>query len=269
MAADTVLDRIWLWGHAAGSHTNRRVDRELWGLPDVSAITPADAADYMGISNCVMVVYRDEPQPPFNRDALALSVLDRVVWSVVGDASTTRTEDGASDLDEVLAIAGLYLNVHGAIIDDFAAGGRPRMTVEAVARTQKRLHNFRRPLDLWVVLYNGQDLEPLSAHLQFCDVLTFWTMEGSRLPGLENAFGQFLEQTPDRRRVLGCYMWNYGEKQPMTVAQMEHQCGLGLQWLREGAIEGIIFLASCICDLRLEAVEWTREWLLDVGDEEI
>jgi hypothetical protein len=266
MSVDTVLDRIWLWGHAAGSHTNRPVDREMWGLPDVSAITPADAADYMGIRNCVMVVYRNEPEPPFNRDALALSNLDSVVWSMMGDASTTRTDDGASDLDEVLSIAGLYLNVHGAIMDDFASGTQPRLPVDAVANAQKRLHEFRRPLDLWVVLYNGQDISPLSDHLQFCDVLTFWTMQGSRLSGLEDAFGQFVAQTPEMRRVLGCYMWNYGEKQPMTVEQMEHQCGLGLRWLREGSIEGIIFLASCICDLGLEAVEWTRQWILDVGD---
>jgi hypothetical protein len=46
---------------------------------------------------------------------------------------------------------------------------------------------------------------------------------------------------------------------------MAHQCGLGLKWLREGAIEGIVFLASCICDLGLEAVEWTRQWVREVG----
>jgi len=50
---------------------------------------------------------------------------------------------------------------------------------------------------------------------------------------------------------------------------MEHQCELGLKWLREGNIEGMILLASCICDLDLEAVEWTREWVATVGGEEL
>jgi len=36
--------------------------------------------------------------------------------------------------------------------------------------------------------------------------------------------------------------------------------------LREGAIDGMIFLASCICDLELETVEWTRRWIQEVGD---
>ena len=31
----------------------------------------------------------------------------------------------------------------------------------------------------------------------------------------------------------------------------------------------MIFLASCICDLNLEAVEWTREWIASVADEEL
>jgi hypothetical protein len=63
------------------------------------------------------------------------------------------------------------------------------------------------------------------------------------------------------------YMWNYGEKKPMSVDLMRHQCELGLMWLQEAKIEGMIFLASCICDLDIEAVEWTRAWIARVGDE--
>jgi hypothetical protein len=55
----------------------------------------------------------------------------------------------------------------------------------------------------------------------------------------------------------------------MPVEWMRHQCELGLTWLKEGKIEGMIFLASCICDLDLEAVEWTRAWIREVGDEPI
>jgi len=50
---------------------------------------------------------------------------------------------------------------------------------------------------------------------------------------------------------------------------MRHQCELGLQWLKLGRIEGMIFLATKICDLDLEAVEWTRQWMAQVGDQAI
>ena len=62
-------------------------------------------------------------------------------------------------------------------------------------------------------------------------------------------------------------MYDYGNRQPMPVDLMQHQCEIGLQWLRDDRIDGMIFLASCICDLELETVEWTREWIQTVGDE--
>jgi hypothetical protein len=69
--------------------------------------------------------------------------------------------------------------------------------------------------------------------------------------------------SPGKQRVLGCYMWDYGTGHPMPVELMQRQVELGAQWLREGRIAGMIFLASCICDLELEAVEWTRRWIAE------
>jgi hypothetical protein len=31
----------------------------------------------------------------------------------------------------------------------------------------------------------------------------------------------------------------------------------------------MIFLASCLCDLELEAVEWTRDWIAKVGEQQL
>ena len=55
----------------------------------------------------------------------------------------------------------------------------------------------------------------------------------------------------------------------MLVENMKNQCELGLHWLHTGRIEGIIFLANCVCDLELEAVEWTRDWIRKVGDDKL
>jgi hypothetical protein len=75
--------------------------------------------------------------------------------------------------------------------------------------------------------------------------------------------------SPGSGKLLGCYMWDYGTHKPMPVDLMEMQCNIGLRWLREGRIEGMIFLASCICDLDLDAVEWTRSWIAGVGNEKV
>ena len=52
----------------------------------------------------------------------------------------------------------------------------------------------------------------------------------------------------------------------MPLELMQHQCLLGRRLLREGRIEGMIFLASCVCDLELDTVAWVRNWIDEVGD---
>lgn len=89
------------------------------------------------------------------------------------------------------------------------------------------------------------------------------------LSELEENFERVEHLAPSCRKVLGCYMWDYGNRKPMPISLMERQCQIGLQWLRDGRIDGMIFLASCICDLELETVEWTRRWIREVGDEPI
>jgi len=74
---------------------------------------------------------------------------------------------------------------------------------------------------------------------------------------------------PGKRRMLGCYMVDYREKRSMPISFMQYQCEIGLQWLHQGRIEGIIFLGNTIMDLGFEAVEWVRGWVQKVGGMEI
>ena len=70
--------------------------------------------------------------------------------------------------------------------------------------------------------------------------------------------------------ILGCYLWDFSlPTRTIPIELMEHQCELGLKWLRAGEIEGIIFLGSNIMDKHLKAVEWTREWIARVGEEKL
>jgi hypothetical protein len=142
-----------------------------------------------------------------------------------------------------------------------------RYSVASLREFRRRLHGGARPLDLWVVLYTHQFDLPLRAHLAECDGVTLWTWQARDLERLETNFAAAEELAAGRKLMLGCYMWDYGKDgAPMPIELMEHQCRLGLEWLKQGRIEGMIFLASCICDLGLDAVEWTRRWIATVGD---
>ncbi len=257
-------DKLWLWGHPAGSHNG------IYNVPGESRIGPVEAADYMGIPNLLMVTYPGYgPNPPFDQLALTLRPLGRVVWSIVGASGETAS----AGRDATLELAGTLPNMTGVIMDDFFhepdhedEAQRAALSLADLRGIRERLHLADRTLDLWVVLYDYQLGERVSDYLDLCDVVTFWTWEAQKLKHLESNFGRFEEVAAARRKVLGCYMWDYGNSAPMPVDSMQEQSEFGLEMLRAGRIEGMIFLASCICDLKIDTVEWTRRWIAEVGE---
>ncbi len=252
-----VKDKFWIWGHDAGSHNNQ------YGLTKTSRMTPAEGAFYLGVPNIIMVKYDGRPEPPYDQYALAFRPLKQVVWSIVGAGGATAS----GEVETIRNLAMKFPNITGVMMDDFfcydQASGRVAVhTVDQLKAFRERLAIPDRKLDLWVVLYNHQLDHPVAEHLKACDVVTFWTWTSEKLDSLEKNFRKVEELAPSCRKILGCYMYDYGNHKPMPVDLMKYQCELGLDWLRNGRIDGMIFLASCICDLELEAVEWTRQWIL-------
>ncbi|HWC00861.1 MAG TPA: hypothetical protein VG672_29345 [Bryobacteraceae bacterium] len=258
-----VRDRFWLWGHYEGSHNAH------WNLPGTSRITPVEAAFYLAIPNVILVRYEGKPAPPFEQYAVPFRALREVVWSVVGAGGTTADEER----EAVLRLAGQNANFTGVMMDDFFTGKKEgnvaALSVDELKALQSRLKSGKKKLDLWVVLYTKQLDDPVGEHLKHCDVLTLWTWNASQIGQLSASFDKAQALSPGTRKVLGCYMWDYGDKKPMPISAMREQCERGLAWLKEGKIEGMIFLASCICDLNLETVEWTRQWIRKVGGDRL
>jgi hypothetical protein len=262
----TVRDKLWLWGHDAGAHN------DSWGLPKPSRITPTEAAVYLGIPNLIMVRYLGRPPLPFDQYALPFRALKQVVWSVVGASGQTDERERAHVLD----LAVRHPNITGLMMDDFFGSEQPAQGDDPAALPPDKLRELRsqltvagRRLRLWAVLYQHQLEKPLAPYLGLLDLVSFWTWDSEKLQGLEGNLERLEKAAPGCGKVLGCYMWDYGKKKPMPLDLIRHQCGSGLDWLRQGRIEGMIFLASCLCDLELEAVEWTRHWIAQVGDKQL
>jgi hypothetical protein len=262
----TVRDRLWLWGHDAGAHNDG------WGLPGPSRITPAEAAFYLGIPNLIMVRYHGRPPLPFDRYTVPFRPLKRVVWSVVGAAGQTDAGERAHVLD----LAGRRPNIVGLMLDDFFAGS-PEQSSEGSAPAALTLNELRqlrgqltvadRQLELWVVLYEHQLTATLSPYLEMIDTITFWSWDVAGLPNLPSRFTVLEKLAPGAGKVLGCYLWDYAGRRPMAMDLLQRQCAFGLEGLMTGRLDGLIFLASCLCDLELEAVEWVRRWIAEVADQ--
>jgi hypothetical protein len=260
----TVRDRLWLWGHPAGAHDKG------WGLSEPSRITPVEAAYYMSIPNVVMVRYLGKPEMPFDQYAIPFRPLKQVVWSVVGAGGETQSEERRAVLD----LARKNHNFTGVQMDDFffsepKNGKIAALSTDELRVLRKELKSGPKPLDLWVTLYTYQLDQPIGDYLKFCDAVTLWTWKAKDLDKLPANFEKARKLVPNSRVILGCYMWDYGTHKPMPIEAMRRQAEQGLRWLQDGSIQGIIFLASCICDLNLEAVEWTRNWIHKVGDQKL
>ncbi len=260
----TVRDRLWVFACAANSdyvHIRRR-----------SVMTPVESALYLEVPN-ILVVQSSEGEAPYGRlnpplaqYTIAMRPLKRVVWSVVGSGGFTAP----AETKEVLELAKTVPNFAGLMLDDFfsglKSGKRAVLSVDELAQIRRQLKEIHRKLEIFATLYVGQLDLPLHDYWKLIDVLTLWTGSPAELAHLEANQKKLEKEVPQARKMLGCYLIDYDQKKGIPVDAMRLQCETGLRWLKQGRIEGMIFLGNTVMDLGFESVEWTRQWIRKVGD---
>ena len=140
------------------------------------------------------------------------------------------------------------------------------LTTEQLRGLRGRATARGRRLPINAVVYTAQISPRAAAHLAEVDEVSLWTWAPADLEDLEANLSALERLAPGKPVVLGCYMFDFSANKPLPVEPMKRQVELGYRWLREGRVTGMIFLASPVCDLDLEAVEWTRRWVAEVGD---
>jgi hypothetical protein len=255
---EAVRDKLWIWGHYPGVYTGN------YGLKGVSSMSPVEGAKYMGLTdNLIFVIYNGLPKPPYEEYAASFNSFKQLYWSIVAAGGITSDEE----IDKVIKLASGMKNIKGVIMDDFFNDTSASITVEKLKVIHEKFANVDgRKLDVAVTLYTNQLNHNIKAHLEQCDVITLWTWLSRDLVDLEYNFSKLKKIAPDKRILLGIYMWDYGAHKPIPLDVMKSQCNLGLKWLKSGEIDGMIFLGTNICDLNIESVEWTKKWISEVGD---
>ena len=124
-------------------------------------------------------------------------------------------------------------------------------------------------LDLSIVWYTHQLHPSIKGHIDQVDVVYFWTWNANQLRDLEQNFKAFRDLCPEVRVRLGVYMWNFNDKAVIPRELMKHQLDCAHRWLLSGAVEGLIFHCTPLCDMGLEAVEYSRRWIDEHGEEKI
>ncbi len=270
----TVRDRLWVFCNP--------VNADYDFVRKRSVMSPVESALYLGAPNIILANQYPGPgqegwykpwEPPFEPYTVALRLLKRVTWSIVGASGVTKD----SERQQVIALAHHTPNFVGVFMDDFfrdgGSGGKASLSLEQIRAIRQQLKGSDRKLDLYVTLYTRQ-LDPgIRDYLELIDVITLWTWETAELANLEANLSKLEKLAPKSRKLLGCYTTDYDAKRTpwwtaLPVPKMQHQCETGLRWLREGRIEGIIIYGNFL-DLDWDVVKWTRDWIQKIGDSQV
>jgi hypothetical protein len=291
-------DRFWIFTVYPGGDNSYL---ESGGVRGGSRMTPAEGAFWLGVPNLLFIRSHETPPLPgleqawraktsFQQYAISFQSLDRVVWSVVGSGG----KGSMSELPPVLQLAKQFPNFRGVYLDDFIidakkqpdglVAGRPALLPEELQRARQQMKPVGRPLDIWVTLYTHEintarktaspafrGCNPqLATFLDQFDVLTLWTWNSDELRELEENFAALEKIAPKQARIaLGLYIWDFHNRKPVPLELMQHQCELGLKWLKECRIHDMIFLANTVLDVGLPSAEFAREWIRKVGGEKV
>lgn len=258
-------DKFWMFGVRAhqddimlGKSTEQR--RYRW-----SRITPGEAAYMLDVPNMIMVNCDGVPVP-FSCDAYGYAEsfcrMDNVLWGVTGSGGfrVGNEEKFICDLAEK------YPNITGAFMDDFFGKFKNDPDPNASARAllseiRGELDKACRHMDLYVVWYTHEISGVDPRVLSYIDGITLWTRESKNLPDLTANFDTIENNFKDKKKLLGIYMYDFTTGMPLTDEQMEFQCEFGLEMMKKGRLDGMIFETNAVMGVGLPSEMWLREWV--------
>lgn len=248
-----VRDCMWLWGTLPNVHEN--------DIKKISKITAIEAAGYLGIPNMIM----GGGILPSEAAAGTVQSCKRVLWKLDSYQNYFLPE-----MASIHALAVKYPHIEAVMIDDLTsvAIGERKMPPSQIAKIAYALQREPRPLMLWGTVYTMNLGAPnLKDYLNLLNVVDLWVWRAADIPQLRETFNTYEKISGGKPTVLGLYMFDFGDRKPMPVNLMESQCELALELLKKERITGIVFLSSAVCDVGLDAVQWTKEWIASVADQ--
>lgn len=257
-------DKFWMFGvrpHQDDKHIGHNNEGRRFLE---SRITPAEAALMLDIPNMLMINCQGIP-PAFSHDAHGYAesfiTMNKVMWSAVGSGAYR-----AGNEDKFICLlAEQYPNIVGAFMDDFFTDSKSPEEAEALLKEIRAgLTHACRPLELYTVIYTHEVDAVDPKLMNYIDGISLWTWDSNNLLYLEENFKKLELKFPNHKKLLGIYMFDFSKDMPVPNDLMEHQCNLGLQWMQEGRLDGMIFEANSVMGIGLTSELWLRDWIKKV-----
>ena len=264
-------DKFWLWGHPEGRYNQ---NAEGYGCPDISRMTPMEGCIYLGVRNTFMVpVGIDVNRRQYNKSFKTLNNVGGECFNAVNKPEI---------IDIIIDEAKDFPNISCVVMDDFKcfnSDGVPKykdVPVSTLRQTIQKFHNNKvRKLDTWMVLYTYQfgenevEDKEFQPYIDEFDGVIMWTWKESDVRLIPEKFEIFKNNTPNTRRMIGCYLYNFGESKQATGKAVQWQLDYYRELLLKGEIEGVVLHTNTMADLDYEAYDVAVQWMEKHGDEVI
>ena len=261
-------DKFWIFGVRAhqddtflGPAYRRKDVKCYW-----SRITPAEAAFMLDVPNMMFISCDGEPAP-FSQDAMgyldSFTPMNNVLWSCTGSGGFRMGREE----EFICSVLDDYPNVRGGFLDDYFGKWHKKpederrvLLLDLKKTILEGLSKANRPMELCSVVYT-HELDKVDDELaEGITMIALFTSQDQIMNWEEN-IKKAREVFPNQKILLGIYLFEFSTSTPTPIELMEHQCEIGLKYMKEGVLDGMIFECNAEMGVGMQSELWLREWI--------
>jgi hypothetical protein len=180
-----------------------------------------------------------------------------------GDASG---ETICAEAGKVSRFSRSFPNVTGAFFDDMRGlMEREKHNATICEAIQMALKADNPDLTLWCVVYSHEldDTAFWASVSPFIDAVSFWVWSYKDLGQLARHVDQCRQVFSDKPISMGCYLRDYGSRQPVPMDALRQQWQFVSEALDDNRIDCFEILGTVLIDGQLEQATWVRDFIRD------
>lgn len=248
-------DKIWIWGHPTNSL------KGAFGLTKESDVSPIDGMRHMGVKKiCYVTMGR-----ACDKDEISSEMQENCVefgWS----------KDPSDNIDDIIARKKKNPSYKILIYDDFfseANVGNNAFSINKAELLENKKKLNENGIEMWMVYYESNLNVDISDYLDLFDGISFWFWNQPTEEEYLTTMEKFIEKTPNKKRLLGCYLYDFGRETACNADRVEAELEHGKEFVKNGILEGLILHTNAVGNMGFEAYERCAEWMKKNGDFEL
>ena len=143
--------------------------------------------------------------------------------------------------------------------------GHASLSVDMAWRLSKLLPSIE--MDQWMNLQRDYDIflaKKRNAKIKLKPLKTV------SIEFVEEIFQKYkLKSTPDKKRLMGCYLYNFGKEKEAQAEMVRYQLDHNLELMKQGLLDGIVLHNNSMGGFDLSAYKAAKEWVGEHGNERV